>query len=556
APAAPPAIPAAPQTPAAPPAEIPAPADAAAPQKPVAPGPLPEDPLASYPAATVPQAPQPERNTVANLPGTADTSPRLEYVASLLSKSMPTTSARPGDSTLEGPQTAELSIEKVLPEEVQIGCEETFKVIVRNVGKAIAKNVTLWDQVPTGTTLVATTPAIEPTQEGELIWTGFDLAPEEEQVFEYRLIPQSEGAIGSVASVSFQTEVSGKTSCTRPMLQLHVEAPDQVLVGENLRFEIEISNPGTGTARDVVLREEVPEGLTHKSGRKLDNAIGSIEPGETKHIALTLQAQTAGNITNHMSVSGYGQLSAEADTPVNVQAPELALEIQGARVRYLERETTYTLKVWNPGTAMAKNIRLTAQLPPQMKFVRTNNEGVYQESSHSVYWELIELPNNVAPGDIELVLLPTEIGSGRINFHGEGEMNLAADTSCDVSIEGMAALSYTVASLSDPVEVGQDAVYEIRLSNRGTKDSSNISISVVLPESMEVVAVEGPTSFSANGSAGQFGTLGRIAAKDEAVYRLTTRCAAPGDHRIKVQVASDEMEPLVKEESVRIYGSN
>ena len=138
------------------------------------------------------------------------------------------------------------------------------------------------------------------------------------------------------------------------MLQLHVEAPDQVLVGDSLRFEIEISNPGTGTARDVVLREEVPEGLTHKSGKKLDNAIGSIEPGETKHIALTLQAQTAGNITNHMSVSGHGQLSAEADTPVTVQAPELALEIQGARVRYLERETTYTLKVWNPGTAMAK----------------------------------------------------------------------------------------------------------------------------------------------------------------------------------------------------------
>ena len=536
-----------------PPLPAPAPAEIAAPQGPVAPGQLPEDPLASYPAAGIPRS---ELNTSANFPGTADTSPRLEYVASLLSRSMPATSARPGDSTLEGLQKAELSIEKVLPEEVQIGCEETFKVIVRNVGKAIAKNVTLWDQVPTGTTLVATTPPIEPTQEGELIWTGFDLAPEEEQVFEYRLIPQSEGAIGSVASVSFQTEASGKTSCTRPMLQLHVEAPDQVLVGDSLRFEIEISNPGTGTARDVVLREEVPEGLIHKSGKKLDNAIGSIEPGETKHIALTLQAQTAGNIINHMSVSGHGQLSAEADTPVTVQAPELALEIQGAKVRYLERETTYTLKVWNPGTAMAKNIRLTAQLPPQMKFVRTNNEGVYQESSHSVYWELIELPDNVAPGDIELVLLPTEAGSGRINFHGEGEMNLAADTSCDVSIEGMAALSYTVASLSDPVEVGQDAVYEIRLSNRGTKDSSNITISVVLPESMEVVAVEGPTSFSASGSSGQFGTLSRIAAKDEAVYRLTTRCAAPGDHRIKVQVASDEMEPLVKEESVRIYGSN
>ena len=500
---------------------------------------------------------QPGLNAPASDTNATGTSPRLEYITSLLSKIVPMRNSRPGDAALEREQKAELSIEKILPNEVQIGCEETCKVIVRNIGKTVAKNVVLWDQLPSETTLVSTTPAIRPTEEGELIWTGFDLNPDEERVFEYRIIPQSEGVIGSVASVSFQTEASGKTNCTRPVLQLHVSAPDQVLAGENLRLEIEISNTGTGAARNVVLHEEVPDGFTHKSGKKLDNEIGILQPGETKRLALTLQAKTAGQVVNHMSVTGHGQASAENELPVTVTAPELALEIQGSKIRYLERETSYILKVWNPGTAIAKNVRLTAQLPPQMKFVRTNNEGVYQESSHSVYWELVELPDNVAPGDIELVLLPSEIGSGQINFHGEGEGDLATDTSCEVSIVGMAALSYSVVSLSDPVEVGHDAVYEIRLSNRGTKESRNIVVGMELPESMEVVEVDGPTNYSnSGGNIGQFGTLNRIAAKEEVVYRLTTRCSEPGDHRIKISVSSDEMEPLVKEESIRIYGSN
>lgn len=515
---------------------------------------LPETPLpmAISPPSSAPSATEPTIES--SEPEKLATRAEPFSVPAMVSAYTPT--GRPGDAALEGPQKAELTLSKQLPDEIQVGREDVFKVILKNTGAGTAKNVVLRDLVPNGTKLVSTAPRVEPTADGELVWTNFDLAPNEERVFEYRLVPEKEGEIGSVASVSFNAEVSGRTRCTRPLLKLAVEAPDAALIGEKVRFDIQITNPGTGVAEKVTLREEVPDQLRHSGGKTLDNAIGSIAPGETKKLTLTLDATGAGMAANRMVVTAEGGLSEEVLNEITVNAPELALEIAGAKVRYLEREAVYTLKVWNPGTAPAREVKLTAELPPQMKFVRTNNEGVYQESTHTVHWELIELPNNVAPGDIELVVMPSEAGTGKLTFRGEGAMNLAANSTHEIQVDGMPALSYAVASLSDPVEVGRDAIYEIRLSNRGTKESTNVNIAVSLPEAMEVVASDGPTRYAPGAGGVVFAPLGRVGAKEEVVYQLTTRCSAPGDHRIKVQVGSDDMEPLVKEESVRVYGAN
>ena len=426
-------------------------------------------------------------------------------------------------------------------------------MIVKNVGSATAKNVILRDMVPAGTELSATEPRVEPTADGRLVWNAFDLPPNEERVFEYRIVPQVEGEIGSVASVSFAAEASGRTVCTRPQLKLSVASPTETLIGENVRLDISISNPGSGTAKNVVLTEEVPKQFRHPNGPTLNNKIGDLAPGETKQLALTLQTVAAGPVVNKMTVTAESGLTDTVETDVTVNAPELALEINGAAIRYLERSALYRLKVWNPGTAAAKGVRLTAELPPQMKFVATNNEGVYQESTHTVHWELVELPNGVAPGDIELTLLPSSAGAGTLNFRGEGAMNLSSSVSQEITVDGMPALSYEVTSLSDPVEVGRDALYEIKISNRGTKESTNVLLAILLPEPMEVVEADGPTRYTPQSGGIAFGPLGKIAAKEEVVYKLKTRCSLPGDHRVKVQVSSDDMEPLVKEESIRVF---
>ena len=86
-----------------------------------------------------------------------------------------------------------LQLIKRAPEEVRVGRNATFTMIVKNTGTAIARQVQVTDAVPNGTRFVAAQPAIQPDINGELVWDLGDLPPGNERVIQLQLIPESEG---------------------------------------------------------------------------------------------------------------------------------------------------------------------------------------------------------------------------------------------------------------------------------------------------------------------------------------------------------------------------
>ncbi len=462
-------------------------------------------------------------------------------------------SGTPGESSLEGEQHAQVVLLKEMPEEIQVGREETFTIKVKNVGNRKAKEVVLKEKLPAKTKLIMMDPQGLTTAKGELVWNGFELNPDQERTFIYKAVPLEQGEIGSVASISFQSEASSKTRCTKPELKAEVSAPKEVEVGDDVPLEITVSNTGTGTATGIIIVENVPKGLTHPGGTVLDNQIDKIAAGEAKKLSLTLKGANPGKTVNVLKLTADNGTQKEIKTEIQVNAPELKLEISGAAQRYLERESTYILKVVNPGSASAKNITIEAKLPENITFVKTNNYGQYKKETNSVHWELVELPQNVEPGEIELTVMPSQLGKGKIILNASGDKGLSAQVSKEVAVDGLAALSYSIKPLSDVVEVGQNAVYEIRIANHGTKSSSNVNLQILVPDEMKVVSSEGPTQYRVQNGAFVFDNLPSIGAKQEIVYKIKAVCSAPGDHRIKVQVSSDDFERLVKEESIRAY---
>ena len=75
--------------------------------------------------------------------------------------------------------------------------------------------------------------------------------------------------------------------------------------------------------------------------------------------------------------------------------------MQGPERRYLERPATYEVSVENPGTAAAHDVQIVTKLPKGMRFVKANNMGEYDATSHAVYWSLAELPKG-EKGTVEL----------------------------------------------------------------------------------------------------------------------------------------------------------
>lgn len=463
------------------------------------------------------------------------------------------TSATPGPRLWDGLQAPSLSLQKIAPAEIQVDKPATFQLKIQNTGQTEADNVTVLDRVPEGTEFVDSTPQATRTADGSLMWQLGVLQAGEVATIEIHLIPKQEGEIGSVASVIFQTQSSVRTVCTRPRLAVEHSAPSQVLIGQSLTLGIRITNPGTGAATGVILEENVPDGLSHVAGNELEYEVGTLRPGETRELQLTLKAEKAGLVRNILIVRGDANLVEKDTVEIEVIAPQLQVGVAGPTKRYLERQATYTLAVANPGTAPATNIEMVAFLPKGLKFVEANNEGQYNPQQHAVYWSLEQLPPQ-QQGDVQLTTLPIETGEQKLRVESHADLALVAVHEQAVSVDGLAELFFDVADVADPIEVGTNTSYNIRVLNQGSKAATNVRIAVSLPPELRPISGDGPTHNQIQGQAIIFEPLARLAPKGDALFKVQVQGLREGDQRIRVQLSSDEVTtPITKEESTRVY---
>jgi uncharacterized repeat protein (TIGR01451 family) len=461
---------------------------------------------------------------------------------------------RPGDPQLNGAQAPALTIEKSAPPEIQIGKPAKFTIKVKNAGTATAHEVEVHDSVPQGTQLLDSTPPANRGPEDELVWALGSLKPGEEQTVELQLMPTQEGEIGSVATVRFHAQASVRTLATKPMLAIEVLGPSKVNKGETLSLRIKLSNPGSGAANGIMLTESVPQGLTHAAGRELEFELGTLKPGEVRELDLALTAAEAGPVVNLIRAEGEASLLAEAQTAIEIVAPELQVSLTGPKLRYLERNATHNISVTNPGTAAAKNIDLVAVLPRTLKFVEANNGGQFDQATNAVYWNLEELPPQET-GTVKLTTLPLEAGDAKLLIKSSSQSGLKDEREEVVTIEGLAAINFQLSDLKDPIEIGGETSYEVRVTNQGTKAASNVRLAAVLPRGMKPLSAEGPVRYQVEGQRILFEPLRQLAPKAETVYTIKVQATEVGDQRVDVQIVTEEMQdPVSKEESTRVYG--
>jgi len=313
---------------------------------------------------------------------------------------------------------------------------------------------------------------------------------------------------------------------------------------------VKILPPGRGC---VVLDARIPPGLQHPAGNELEYEVGDLKPGESRKLELPLLAQKPGRAVNLLRARGQGGLTAESRLDIDVLAPQLDVALEGPKRRYLERQATYQLSVSNPGTAPAKQVELAAHLPAGLKFISANNAGHYDEATRTVRWQLEELPANET-GSVTLVTMPVEAGQHAIRLRGSAQKGLNVEKEQPVLIEGIAAILFQVADTVDPIEMGGETIYEVRVMNQGAKAASNVRLAVVLPPEVRALAAEGPTRHAVDGDRVLFDALALLPPKADVAYRVRAKALRAGDLRVRFQLMPDDMQsPVTKEESTRVF---
>ena len=463
-------------------------------------------------------------------------------------------SPAPGVRQLDGAQNPSMEIQKRAPNEVQVGVPATFTVLVRNVGNASAFDVNVVDAVPKGARLVRTNPQAQQNGANGLTWKLGEMAAGAEQTITIELVPETEGEIGSVASVNFAAQASVRTISTQPKLVVKQLLEPTVLGGESIKIMIEVANQGTGTARNVRLEEDVPQNMRHASGAQvLGLPVGDLAPGESQKYSIDLTAVSAGKVTNLLRAVADNATSNESAAAIEVVSPKLQVALEGPKLRYLERQATYTASITNTGTAIATNVDLILYLPSGLQFNSAENRGEYVPNQHAVMWQLAELAAGQT-ASTKVTLLPVEEGDFVLRTQSTADSVRAEPIEKPVRVEGQSELAFSIEDDNDPIETDGKTTYIIKIVNTGTRVDNEVQLQIDLPDGAVVEQVDAPMNYQVSQRAIQFAPIAQMKSKEQQAIRVAVKHTREGTHVMRAQLKS-KLRPgaVIKEESTQVY---
>ena len=347
---------------------------------------------------------------------------------------------------------------------------------------------------------------------------------------------------------------TGKTAkiWITPMLTLTKNAPaTRDSTCEAIPYTFVVSNPGSAPVTNVKFDDPLPDGLLGpQQAKRLVADVGTLKPGESRQIRYTVTATRAGKFVNTATVKADNGLSAKATATTVVRQPKLAVTKVAPKTRYIGREIPYTLTVTNNGNGTAKATQLTDTLPAGATLVRASQGG--RQSGNKVIWDL----GNIEPKGTKTVTLAIKANAAGTlkNVAVAKAICTEAQAATETVVRGIPAILLECIDMVDPVEIGTQETYRIRVTNQGSAKDTNIDIVCTIPPEQTYVSSSGPTKATLKGNVLTFAPLPVLNPKAVATFKVVTKGAKAGDSRFKVSMTTDiTTSPIMETESTHVY---
>lgn len=328
---------------------------------------------------------------------------------------------------------------------------------------------------------------------------------------------------------------------------------DNLAEGDEINYEIEVTNEGAYVARNVKIIDELPEGLQLVNGQKASVDLGNIQPNETvKHSFRTIikplpeneYTKVYSNIATVIS-DNYDEVKSN-EVQNTVSKGELVFSKyasipNGTNVNYLE-EFEYFIKVKNKGDRELSNISVVDKLPQGVTYLEST--GDYDALTHT-YTALIDklepkeeitlsikVKVNVKEGVLENIALINNQPSNVV-VNNIVSPRLTINKSAEIE--------------SNNVVLGGDTIkYTLTIKNEGagmTRPELPIIVKDILPQETELLEISNSGNFSEETNEIRW-NLGSIAPQDSTEVSFTVKVNDTSDMDIRniASVLYDEVE--------------
>src|SRR5205823_2582983 len=227
--------------------------------------------------------------------------------------------------------------------------------------------------------------------------------------------------------------------------------------------------------------------------------LGTLQPGESRSVTLTTTAVKGGRQLNELTATADGGLETSARAVVNILEANVLVKRGGPAKCYLKSEVGFELELFNPGSAPAGTVDVAETLPSGLDFVSATDGGMYDSTTRTVTWRLAALPPN-GRQKLGYRVKAVAIGEQADRVVVRAERGQEAKAEGTFLVEGIPALLLEVVDLEDPIEVGNELTYEVRVVNQGSCPCTNIQITASVPDGLQVRDGTGPTGYRTQGS--------------------------------------------------------
>jgi uncharacterized repeat protein (TIGR01451 family) len=463
-----------------------------------------------------------------------------------------------GETTVEW-RGAQLSLGLTGPPVIAVGQDIPYTITISNSGQVESGGITLRDPLPEGLQYSHAEPRAI-LEGNQLVWTLGLLPPGGHHVVQLALRATRPGVVNNCVQMNsfegFQDQKCVQTQVSAQQLaQLTVTMNDipSAPVNSSVTYMITVTNSGSGPATNVKLNAEFDPAMEHQShASTLTTVVGTLAPGESKTMPLTLTPRREGRFTTRVTATADGNLRSQVERTLTVQNARLLLSSTGPKAAYVDKTATWTIIVANPGDLPLGNAVVRAQLPPEVSFQDATELG--KVMNNEVVWSLGALGGR-AQKTVQVTgrcLRPATLATLAVIATADPALQEQVNT--PLQILGVPAFSMQITKLGDPAPVGGKVTYKVLVSNTGTLPASQVELVAQLPAQLKVTNTDGPTIAQISGNQVSFPHIEALQAKQTITYTVEAQALAPGDVRFRAELRSTALRTfVVKEESTTIF---
>jgi len=441
------------------------------------------------------------------------------------------------------------------PQAIAVGQKATYTIHATNEGSSDLQGLIVRASTPKGVlidgikTMVGAYELDETPEDSGVLWELDSLGANDSKSLELQIeVLEADQFALNLEWTLAPKPTQMNVQVHQPKLELELSGPADVQLGVPEKYRMRIKNPGSAVLPDLTLS------LQTETTSQYDSQIGPIAPGSEKIIDVELTFDHPGLFPIVAAAKDpSGKLQQRQRIDVQVQKIEIKATWFGPEEFIQGSKADYELVIENSGGIPAANLACSIAIPDGIEMIELP-EGVTRQGNE-LRWSIPKLdPKSQFTLPVRCDM--NRSGNHTLTFQARSDQNINLRSDISTLVEAIADLELVVNEPQAPAPVGARVVYELQVSNRGSKAAEDIRVVAQFSEGIEPLALEGHAGRIVPGQA-LFDNLPSIGPNQTITLRVICQASKNGVHRFRAAVQSpSSQEDLLEEGSTRFVGSN